>query len=39
MRRQVNNVATACLVNAVGRGIKIIAEALLNETMTEFHLP
>jgi general secretion pathway protein A len=37
--RQVNNVATACLLNAAGRGITIITEALVNETMSEFHLP
>lgn len=37
--RQVNNVATACLLNAAGRGIKIITEALVNETMADFHLP
>jgi general secretion pathway protein A len=37
--RQVNNVATACLINAAARGEKIITEALVNETMTEFRLP
>jgi general secretion pathway protein A len=37
--RQVNNVATACLLNAAGRGTKIITESLVNETMAEFHLP
>jgi general secretion pathway protein A len=37
--RQVNNVATACLLNAAARGVKIITEALVNETMSEFHLP
>jgi general secretion pathway protein A len=37
--RQVNNVATACLLNAAARGLKMITEALVNETMTEFHLP
>ncbi len=37
--RQVNNVATACLLNAAAQGIKIITEALVNETMSEFHLP
>ncbi|MCP4181881.1 MAG: general secretion pathway protein, partial [Hyphomicrobiales bacterium] len=37
--RQVNNVATACLINAAARGLKIITEALVNETMAEFALP
>lgn len=37
--RQVNNVATACLINAAAHGLKIITEALVNETMTEFQLP
>ena len=37
--RQINNVATACLINAAARGLKIITEALVNETMAEFHLP
>ena len=37
--RQVNNVATACLINAAARGPKIITEALVNETMAEFQLP
>ena len=37
--RQVNNVCTACLLNAAARGVKIITEALVNETMSEFHMP
>lgn len=37
--RQINNVATACLLNAVGRNLKKINEALVNETMSEFYLP
>jgi general secretion pathway protein A len=37
--RQVNNVATACLLNAAARESKMITEALVNETMDEFHLP
>lgn len=37
--RQVNNVATACLINAAARGLKIITEALVNQTMDEFQLP
>ena len=37
--RQINNVATACLINAAARGIKQITESLVNETMAEFSLP
>jgi len=37
--RQVNNIATACLINAAARELKIITEALVNETMSEFRLP
>ena len=37
--RQINNVATACLINAASRNVKMINEALVNETMNEFHLP
>lgn len=37
--RQINNVATACLINAASRNLKKINEPLVNETMTEFHLP
>jgi general secretion pathway protein A len=37
--RQVNNVATACLLNAAASGTKIISDELVNETMAEFHLP
>jgi len=37
--RQINNVATACLINAAARGLKIITETLVNETMAEFSLP
>jgi len=37
--RQINNVATACLINAASRNIKKINEPLVNETMSEFHLP
>jgi type II secretory pathway predicted ATPase ExeA len=37
--RQVNNVCTACLLSAAACGVKIITEALVNETMSEFHLP
>ena len=37
--RQINNVATACLINAASRNLKKITEPLVNETMSEFHLP
>jgi general secretion pathway protein A len=37
--RQINNVATACLINAASRNQKKITEPLVNETMMEFHLP
>ena len=39
VHRQINNVATACLISAAARGLKTISEALVNETMTEFSLP
>ncbi|WP_459903929.1 ExeA family protein, partial [Desulfosarcina cetonica] len=37
--RQINNVATACLIHAASRNLKKINDALVNETMSEFHLP
>jgi general secretion pathway protein A len=37
--RQINNVATACLIHAASRNLKKITESLVNETMSEFHLP
>jgi general secretion pathway protein A len=37
--RQINNVATACLINAAARSLKQITELLVNETMAEFSLP
>ena len=37
--RQINNVATACLLNAAAHDLKKITEALVNETMSEFYLP
>lgn len=36
--RQVNNISTACLLNASSQNLKIINEALVTDTMTEFHL-
>jgi general secretion pathway protein A len=37
--RQINNIATACLINAASRNLKAIGEPLVNETMNEFFLP
>jgi len=37
--RQINNVATACLINAAAQSLKKITESLVNETMVEFSLP
>lgn len=37
--RLINNVATACLINAAAKNLNKIAEALVNSTMAEFHLP
>lgn len=37
--RQINNVATACLINAACKDLKRISEVLVNQTMTEFQLP
>lgn len=37
--RQINNIATACLINAAARNQPKIADPLVNDTMAEFHLP
>ena len=37
--RQINNIATACLINATTRGLQKISADLVNETMEEFRLP
>jgi len=37
--RPINNIATACLLNAATRRQSKITETLVNDTMTEFHLP
>jgi len=37
--RQINNIATACLLNAAARNLKLINEALVTDTMSEFQLP
>ncbi len=37
--RQINNITTACLINAASRGLQKINEELVNETMAEFSLP
>jgi general secretion pathway protein A len=37
--RQINNIATACLINAATKDCQKIAANLVNETMDEFRLP
>jgi type II secretory pathway predicted ATPase ExeA len=37
--RQINNIATACLLNAAARNLQKVPEPLVNDTMAEFHLP
>lgn len=37
--RQINNVATACLINAAAKNQHKVAEPLVNDTMAEFRLP
>jgi general secretion pathway protein A len=37
--RQINNIATACLLNAAAKNLQKITEALVNDTLSEFHLP
>jgi general secretion pathway protein A len=37
--RQINNIATACLIHAASKDLQIIGEDLVNETMNEFKLP
>ena len=37
--RQVNNLATACLINAAARHLQKVSEPLVNDTMAEFQLP
>lgn len=37
--RLINNIATACLLNAAARNLNKINEPLVTETMTEFRLP
>jgi len=37
--RQINNLATACLLNAVARSVQKVPEALVNDTLGELHLP
>ena len=36
--RQINNVATACLLNAATQKLQKVKEQLVNDTMAEFHL-
>jgi general secretion pathway protein A len=37
--RQVNNIATACLINAAGANLPKIDQKLVNQTIAEFQLP
>jgi general secretion pathway protein A len=37
--RKINNAATACLMNATSRNLAVINEELVNQTMSELHLP
>ena len=37
--RQINNIATACLIHAAGQNGKKINESLVNQVMAEFRLP
>ena len=37
--RQINNVSTACMINAAARDMRKITETLVNETMAESMLP
>ena len=39
LARQVNNIATACLLNAAGANLPKIDEPLVNQTIAEFQLP
>jgi len=37
--RQINNIATACLLNAASKDMQTVSADLVNETMKEFRLP
>jgi len=37
--REINNIATACLIHAASRNLQKISETLVNDTMTEIQLP
>lgn len=37
--RRINNIATACLIQAATNNLQKISEALVNDTASEFHLP
>jgi general secretion pathway protein A len=37
--RSINNIATACLINAASKNVTVIDETIVNETMAEFRLP
>jgi len=36
--RQINNIATACIINAAAKNLQTVNEQLVNEAMTEFRL-
>lgn len=37
--RQINNIATACLIHGSSQNVQKISEAMVNEVMSEFYLP
>jgi general secretion pathway protein A len=37
--RMINNIATACLINAASKNLKQVTAQIVNETMAEFRLP
>lgn len=37
--RQINNIATACLIHAASQNLQTISETMVNEVMAEFYLP
>jgi len=37
--RQINNIATACLINTASKNMRKIDEKIVNETMSEFRIP
>ena len=37
--RVINNIATACLIDAASKNLKRVTDSLVNDIMSEFHLP